>query len=90
MEFNADKTEEVIFSAKKHQPFHPSIELGNQIINRKNEHKHLGVILDSKLNFQSQVREAVIKARRGIGLIKYLSKYISRDVLQSLPKVLEH
>ena len=47
MEFNADKTEEVIFSAKKQQRFHPSIELGNQIIARINEHKHLGVILDS-------------------------------------------
>ena len=53
-------------------------------VTRMNEHKHLGVILDSKLNFQSQVREAVIKARRGIGLIKYLSKYISRSCLQAL------
>ena len=87
MEFNADKTEEVISSAKKQQPFHPSIELGNPIITRKNEHKHLAVILDSKLNFQSQVREAVIKARRGIGLIKYLSKYFSRDVLDQLYKL---
>ena len=87
MEFNADKTEEVIFSAKKQQPFHPSIEPGNQIITRKNEHKHLGVILDSKLNFQSQVREAVIKARRGISLIKYLSKYFSRDVLDEVYKL---
>ena len=52
-----------------------------------NEHKHLGVILDSKLNFQSQVREAVIKARRGIGLIKYLSKYVSRDVLDQVYKI---
>ena len=70
-----------------YQPFHPSIELGNQIITRKNEHKHLGVILDSKLNFQLQVREAVIKARKGIGLIKYLSKYVSTDVLDQVYKL---
>ena len=87
MEFDADKSEEIIFSAKRKQPFHPPIELENQAIVRRNEHKHLGVILDSKLNFQSQVREAVIKARRGIGLIKCLSKYVSRDVLDQVYKL---
>ena len=74
MECNAEKNEDIIFSTKRKQPFHPPIELGSQSIVRKNEHKHLGIILDSKLNFQSQVREAVIKARKGIGLIKCLSK----------------
>ena len=87
MEFNADKSEEIIFSTKRKQPFHPPIELGNQAIVRRNEHNHVGVILDSKLNFQSQVREAVIKARRGIGLIKCLSKYVSRDVLDQVYKL---
>ena len=33
MEFNADKTEEVIFFAKKQQPFDSSIELGNRFSN---------------------------------------------------------
>ena len=74
MEFNADKSEDIIFSTKRKQPFHPPIELGRQSIVRENEHKHLMIISDSKLNFQSQVKEAVIKARRGIGLIKCLSK----------------
>ena len=74
MEFNVDKTKEIIFSTKRQQPFHPWIELGSQIITRKNEHKYLGITSDSKLNFQSQVREAVIKTRRGIGLIKYLTE----------------
>ena len=45
------------------------------------EHKHLGTILDSKVNFRSHIREAVIKARRGIGIIRFSSKYISQDVL---------
>ena len=65
MEFNADKSKDIIFSTKQKQPFHPPIELGSQAIVKKNEHRHLGVVLDSNLNFQSQVREAVIKARRG-------------------------
>ena len=52
----------------------------------KTEHKHLSTILDSKLNFQSHIREAVIKARRGIGIIRYLSKYVSWDVLDQIYK----
>ena len=53
----------------------------------KTEHKHLGMILDSELNFQSHIREAIIKARRGIGIIRFLSKYVSRDVLDQIYKL---
>ena len=45
------------------------------------------MILDSKLNFQSHIREAIMKARRGIGIIGFLSKYVSRDVLDQIYKL---
>ena len=41
----------------------------------------------SKLNFQSHVKEAICKARRGIGMIKYPSKYVSRDILDQIYKL---
>ena len=44
------------------------------------EHKHLGMILDSKLDFSTHVKEAILKARRGIGMICYMAKYVSRDL----------
>ena len=81
MKFNADKTEEVLFSCKRNKPTHPTLKLGSSDIIAKIEHKHLGMILDSKLNFQSHIREVIVKARRGIGMIRYLSKYVSREVL---------
>ena len=87
MQFNADKTEEVIFSCKRNKPIHPGLKLGEEVIASKLEHKHLGVILDSKLNFKSHIREAILKARRGIGLLKYLSKYVSREVLDQTYKL---
>ena len=31
--------------------------------------------------------EAILKARRGIGLIRHLSKYVSRDVLDQVYKM---
>ena len=49
----------------------------------KTEHKHLGMILDSKLTFLSHIKEAIVKARRGIGIIRFLSQYVTRDVFRS-------
>ena len=56
MTFNADKTEKVVFSCKREKSIHPILNLGDETISTTSEHKHLGVILDSKLNFKSHVR----------------------------------
>ena len=85
--FNADTTEEVIFSWKRKNPCHPVLKFGNDEIKPCSEHKHLRMILDYKLDFQSHIREAILKARRGIGLIRYLSKYVPRDVLDLVYKL---
>ena len=87
MQFNAQKTEEVIFSTKKVKPQHPPLSLGSEEIVRKTEHKHLGMILDEKLDFKSHIREAIIKARKGIGMIKFLAKYVSRTILDQIYKL---
>ena len=50
------------------------------------EHKHLGIILDSKLSFSANINAAITKSRKGIGTQvtgkidknnKYLSLYFS-------------
>ena len=87
MQFNCDKTEEVIFSVRRSKIEHPTLNLGSDDVKRTDEHKHLGLILDSQLNFKSHIRQAISKARRGIGMIKYLSKYVSRDVLDQIYKL---
>ena len=73
--------------AKKVKLCHPHISLGNDRIERKSQHKHLCTHLDSELNFQSHVKEAIGKATRGIGMIRYLSKYVSRYVLDQFYKL---
>ena len=47
----------------------------------------LGLILDSKLEFQSHIREAILKVRRGNGMIKCLSKCVYREVLEQIYKL---
>ena len=84
MVFNPDITKqaiEVIFSVKKKKPEHPELIFNGIPVSREGHTKHLGVYLDSGLNFSKHIREAVIKATKGVSLLKYLSKYVSRKVL---------
>ena len=80
MHFNANKTEDVIFSNKTYVYTHVPLQLGNVNIDRKMEYKHIGMVLDSKPNFQSLVREVIVKARRRIGIIRYVSKYVCNEL----------
>ena len=45
------------------------------------------MVLDLALNFPSHVREKIISARKGTGVIRYLSKYVWRDVLDQMYKL---
>ena len=45
------------------------------------------MILDSCLNFNSHVREKINSARRGLGVIRYLSEYVLRDALDQMYKL---
>ena len=52
--FNPDpakQAEEIIFSQKLKKPDHPPIYFGVTEVKGVSDHKHLGLILDSKLSF---------------------------------------
>ena len=84
MVFNPDITKqavEVIFSVKTKKPFHPDLTFNGVPVAREDHTQHLGVHLDSRLNFSKHISEAIRKANKGLGLLKYLSRYVSRKVL---------
>ena len=84
MVFNPDLTKqaiEVIFSCKEKKPVHPELTFNDIPIARKPFTKHLGVYLDSRLNFSKHIKEKVLKAMKGVTLLKFLSKYVDRNVL---------
>ena len=54
MSFNLDpnkQAEEVVFSRKLNKPNHPSLNFNNAVVIQSTNHKHLGMILDTKLDF---------------------------------------
>ena len=90
MEFNPDITKqaiEVVFSQKYKKPLHPPLTFNGIPVKREVQTKHLGVILDEKLTFRKHISEKIIKANKGIGMLKFLSKYTTRRVLDILYKL---
>ena len=54
MSFNPDlqkQAVEIIFSRKRNKIDHPGILFNNTLVKKVEEHKHLGLVLDSKLSF---------------------------------------
>ena len=51
------------------------------------EHKHLGIIIDTKLSFSAHIKEAISKTRKGIGVLKYFSSYLPKHTLNGLYKL---
>ena len=85
MQFNPDITKqaiEVIFSSKYKKVEHPPLFFNEIPVAREDSTKHLGIILDSKLNFRKHILEALDKAKNGLSLMKFLAKYLNRNCLE--------
>ena len=90
MSFNPDPTkqaEQVIFSTKASKVEHPAIYFYGSEAEKVRHHKHIHLILDETLNVAEHIKEAIIKASRGIGIIRFLSKYVHRDILDQMYKL---
>ena len=90
MLFNPDPSkpaQEVVFSRKKKEQSHPGISLNNIQVERTSYHKHLGLILDEKLNFKQHVDSALLKMNKGISVIKKLRCSLPRKSLLKIYQV---
>ena len=89
MLFNPDPNKsatEVVFSHKLKQYLHPSVRFNNLPVVSQPSTKHLGMVLDSKLDFNIHINEKIFKANKGIGLIKKLQSELSRKTLLNIYK----
>ena len=90
MSFNQGPRKQAVelkFSMKRVEVNHPEIQFNNIPIRKVDEHKHLGIIFDPKLSFSAHIKAAISKARKGVGLLKHLSKFLPRHTLSELFKL---
>ena len=91
MEFNPDPTKqatEVLFSCKKVSSNHPQLIFNGTAVIKVNEQKHLGRILQPGFSFEKHLNEKIIKAKKNIGLLKHLSKFLPLKTLDQMYKTL--
>ena len=91
MEFNPDPTKqakEVLFSCKKSSPVHPVLVFNGTAVTKVDEHKHLGLTLQSNLSFERHLNEKMTKAKKIIGILKHLSKFLPLKSLNQMYKAL--
>ena len=57
------------------------------IVKPVDKHKHLGLTFDSKLTFTYHINEKIAIAKKGIGIIKYLSSFTPIKTLDQIYKM---
>ena len=78
MAFNPDpikQAQEVIFTKKPQESFHPNLYFNKFAIEKVQTQKHLGLTLDKKLCFKEHLKDKFTKVNRGIGILKKLSRF---------------
>ena len=89
MNFNPDpakQAHEVIFSCKAKEIYHPPLVFNNTSVSQSSSQKHLGVILDSKLIFDENLKMVSYKISKTLGLLRKLHNLLPRSALITIYK----
>ena len=81
MSFNPDpnkQAQELIFSRKVQTTNHPSLFFNENVVPKTTLQKHLGMFLDSKLNFSEHLKTIFQKTNKTIGLLRKLQTRLPR------------
>ena len=90
MLFNPDPNKqavEILFSKKQHEKDnYPPLNSNGDNVQTAISQKHLGLVLDSKLDFNEHVSNKTNKRNKIIGIMKKLSLFLSRKTLLTIYK----
>ena len=89
MLFNPDPNKqalEVHFSQKRDKENYSSLSFNGDVILSVPCQKHLGLILDSKLDFNEHINNKISKCNKIVGVMKKLSSTLSRKTLLTIYK----
>ena len=83
MLFNLDPSkpaQEVVLSRKKKLQSHPAISFNNIQAETASYQKHLGILLDEKLNFKQHIDSVILKINKGISVTKKTQIFIATKI----------
>ena len=89
MSFNPDpskQAQEVIFSRKLQKSVYPPLHFNNIAVTQSTTQKHLGMLLDVKLNFQGHLKNIYSKVNKTTGLLCKLHNTLPRLPLLTIYK----
>ena len=68
----------MIFSRKFDKIDHPPLYFNQNLVKLLSDHKHLGMILDTRLDFKLHLKKVQNKVSKTIGLLRNLQKTLPR------------
>ena len=80
------QAQEIIFSCKLQRSNHPSLTFKGTSITQSEIQKHLGLLLDSKLDFKEHIKNLLSKVSKTIGLLHKLQKTLTRPPFITIHK----
>ena len=89
MRFNPDpkkQAQEMIFSRKSNKTNHPPFYFNKNLVKSSLTHKHVGMILDTRLNFSFHLKNVQNKVNKTIGLLRKLQDTLPRTLLITIFK----
>ena len=89
MRFNPDpkkQAQEMIFSRKINKIDHPPLYFNQNLVKSSSTHKHLGMILDTRLDFNLHLKNVRNMVSKIIGLLRKLQSTLPRTSLITIFK----
>ena len=89
MIFNPDlskQSQEVIFSCKLQKSTHSTLRFNDNTVTQSVTQEHLGMLLDTKLDFQGHLKNILNKVNKTIGLLRKLRNTLLRLSLLKIYK----
>ena len=80
--FNANKTKSMTISNRK--KIHPPLAFNNQVIDNVLNHKHLGIILNDKLNWTEHIKQSLKNVSKSLDVLQKLKNRLDRRTLETI------
>ena len=80
------QTQEVKFSCKSNKTDHPVVCFNKASVTKAFCQKHLGMYLDEKLKFNTNIMEKIAKSNKGIGIIRKQAHLLIKESLITMYK----